>query len=55
MATSMQEYEQQIAPTKQELFKVAFQEPVKDVVEVGMGTGPNLRYIPHNALQASSN
>ncbi|KAK9834760.1 hypothetical protein WJX74_009653 [Apatococcus lobatus] len=52
MATSMREYEEQIAPIKHELFDKAFQQgPVRDVVEVGMGTGPNLKYLAADTQQ----
>lgn len=53
MATGMGEYEEKIAPVKRDLFSKAFdQGPVQNVVEVGMGTGPNLQYIPADALKA---
>ncbi len=55
MATGMQDYEQQIAPVKRRLFADAFsQTPVRNVVEIGVGTGPNLKYIPQDALQAGN-
>ena len=53
MATGMGEYEEQVAPIKHDLFGKAFQHgQIQDVVEVGMGTGPNLRYLPGDALKA---
>ena len=53
MATGMAEYEEQIAPTKQKLFAAAFERgPVQSMMEIGMGTGPNLRHIPPSALEA---
>lgn len=43
MATTMEQYEAEIAPLKRRLFDTAVL-PGNDVLELGMGTGPNLRY-----------
>ena len=43
MATGMREYEEGLAPVKRQLFgKVPFSGA--HVLEIGMGTGPNLQY-----------
>ena len=44
MAVGMQEYEQEIAACKRRLFNELFQSDIQELLEVGMGTGPNLRY-----------
>lgn len=44
MAFGMQDYEQEIAACKRRLFMELFQSEVEDLLEVGMGTGPNLKY-----------
>lgn len=49
MATLMQSYERTLAPVKQELFQVAATQRSAmqrklDVLEVGIGTAPNIRF-----------
>lgn len=44
MAVGMQDYEQEIAACKRRLFTELFQSDIQELLEVGMGTGPNLRY-----------
>lgn len=41
--TEMQDYEREVAPLKGRLFAAALA-PGAEVLELGMGTGPNLRY-----------
>lgn len=43
MATTMQQYETEIAPLKRRLFSAAVA-PGAHVLELGMGTGPNLHF-----------
>lgn len=43
MATAMAQYEAEIAPLKRRLFAAAVA-PKNEVLELGMGTGPNLKY-----------
>lgn len=52
MATTMQQYEAEIAPLKRRLFADAVT-PDTDVLELGMGTGPNLRYYGSKVTPAS--
>ena len=40
----MQDYEHEIAACKRRLFAELFQSDIQELLEVGMGTGPNLRY-----------
>ena len=59
MAFGMQDYEQEIAACKRRLFMELFQHNIEDLLEVGMGTGPNLKYykqrqVCHRHLQATS-
>lgn len=44
MAVGMQDYEQEIAACKRRLFSELFQSDIQALLEVGMGTGPNLKY-----------
>ena len=44
MAVGMQDYEQEIAACKRRLFTELFQSDIQELLEVGMGTGPNMRY-----------
>ena len=41
--TTMADYEREVAPLKRRLFATALA-PGADVLELGMGTGPNLQY-----------
>lgn len=43
MATTMQQYEAEVAPLKRRLFSAAVA-PGARILELGMGTGPNLVY-----------
>ena len=43
MATTMEQYEAEVAPLKRQLFSAAVA-PNADILELGMGTGPNLQY-----------
>jgi hypothetical protein len=49
MATTMQQYEAEVAPLKRRLFAGAVS-PGTDVLELGMGTGPNLRYYGNKVM-----
>lgn len=44
MAYGMQKYEQTMAVRKDALFAQLFAQPVKSLLEVGIGTGANNRY-----------
>ena len=44
MAFGMQDYEHQIAARKESLFAELFQSQIHNLLEVGLGTGPNLKY-----------
>lgn len=44
MAYGMQDYEEQIAGFKTGLFADLFSSQIHSMLEVGMGTGPNLKY-----------
>lgn len=48
MATTMEQYEAEIAPLKRQLFSAAVV-PGNEVLELGMGTGPNLKYYAQQA------
>jgi hypothetical protein len=52
MATTMQQYEAEIAPLKRRLFDAAVA-PGAEVLELGMGTGPNLRYYGSKVTSAA--
>ncbi len=47
MATGMEEYEAAVAPVKNELFDTVWVGDTKprNILEIGIGTGPNLKYI----------
>jgi hypothetical protein len=45
MAYGMQDYEEQIAGFKTGLFADLFTCQIHSMLEVGMGTGPNLKYL----------
>eukprot|EP00884_Botryococcus_braunii_P007325 jgi/Botrbrau1/16594/Bobra.0068s0024.1 len=47
MATGMERYEAAVAPVKNELFDTVWLESTKprNILEIGIGTGPNLKYI----------
>ena len=45
MAYGMQDYEEQIAGFKTGLFADLFTSQIHSMLEVGMGTGPNLKYL----------
>jgi hypothetical protein len=49
MATTMQQYEAEIAPLKRRLFADTVASGT-DVLELGMGTGPNLRYYGNKVM-----
>jgi hypothetical protein len=46
MATGMEDYEEVIAPFKQQLFDRLWAGDAgpKDILDIGMGTGPNLKF-----------
>jgi hypothetical protein len=46
MATGMEDYEEVIAPFKQQLFDKLWAGDAgpKDILDIGMGTGPNLKF-----------
>ncbi|KAL3162688.1 hypothetical protein ABBQ38_008732 [Trebouxia sp. C0009 RCD-2024] len=44
MAVGMQDYELEIAACKRRLFSELFQSDIQALLEVGMGTGPNMKY-----------
>ncbi len=44
MAFGMQDYEREIAACKKFLFAELFQSDIHNLLDVGMGTGPNLKY-----------
>ena len=44
MAFGMQDYEQQVAACKESLFAELFQSRIHNLLEIGLGTGPNLKY-----------
>ena len=44
MAFGMQDYEQQVAARKESLFAELFQSRIHNLLEIGLGTGPNLKY-----------
>jgi hypothetical protein len=47
MATAMGEHEDRVAPVKNSLFDKAWMGDIKpqNILELGIGTGPNLKYI----------
>ena len=44
MAVGMQDYEHEMAACKRRLFTELFQSDIQELLELGMGTGPNLKY-----------
>ena len=50
MAFGMQDYEQQIAACKESLFAELFQSRIHNLLEIGLGTGPNLKYYAAQAV-----
>lgn len=48
----MQDYEQEIAACKEGLFAELFQSDIHDLLEIGLGTGPNLKYYAAQQVRA---
>ena len=44
MAFGMQSYEEELAACKRGLFAELFRSPIHSLLEVGLGTGPNLKF-----------
>ena len=54
MAVGMQDYEHEIAACKRRLFSELFHSDIQALLEVGMGTGPNLKYYEQQQVCSSS-
>lgn len=52
MANMMDGYEEQVATVKEGLFGRLFAQPnIRDILEVGIGAGPNFRFYPADLIK----